>query len=460
MNGPARPPGPKLPIVGALIMPGRDPLAIFTRFARDYGDIVQFNLSGERAFFINHPDYIRQVLVTDTAKYGKSRALERARKLLGDGLLTSDGAVHQRQRRHLQPAFHRAQIAGYADTMVEHAIRTTSRWADGATIDVSIEMMRLTLSIVGRTLFDVDVESKADRVGRALTGVLETFWLTLLPFSDLVEALPLRAVRTAVAARKDLDALIYEMVADRRRHPDAARMDLLSMLVRSESDQAGDGLSDGEIRDEALTLLLAGHETTANALMWTWYLLSQSPDVAAAVHDEVDRVLGGNRATADVTETLPCVTRVVTESLRLFPPAWSIGRRAKEPCVIGGYTIPARSLVFMSQWTMHRDARFYAEPGRFMPERWTREFRSSLPRYAYFPFGGGPRHCIGESFAWMELVLIVATIAQRWELELAPGHPVATQPLLTLRSRHGMRMTPRARVSPIGDVVSERLSSG
>ncbi|MEP6914560.1 MAG: cytochrome P450 [Acidobacteriota bacterium] len=460
MNGPARPPGPKLPIVGALIMPGRDPLAIFTRFARDYGDIVQFRLSGERAFFINHPDYIRQVLVTDNAKYGKSRALERARKLLGDGLLTSDGAVHQRQRRHVQPAFHRTQIAGYADTMVEHAIRTTNRWADGATIDVSIEMMRLTLSIVGRTLFDVDVESKADRVGGALTAVLETFWLTLLPFSDLVEALPLRAVRTAVAARKDLDALIYEMVADRRRHPDAERMDLLSMLVRSESDQAGDGLSDSEIRDEALTLLLAGHETTANALMWTWYLLSQSPDVAAAVHDEVDRVLGGNRATADAIEALPCVTRVVTESLRLFPPAWSIGRRAKEPCVIGGYTIPARSLVFMSQWTMHRDARFYAEPGRFMPERWTREFRSSLPRYAYFPFGGGPRHCIGESFAWMELVLIVATIAQRWELEFAPGHPVATQPLLTLRSRHGMRMTPRARVSPMGDVVSERLSSG
>jgi cytochrome P450 len=445
MNGPARPPGPKLPMLGTLIMPGRDPLAIFTRFARDYGDIVQFTMSGERAFFINHPDYIRQVLVTDNAKYGKSRALERARKLLGDGLLTSDGAVHQRKRRHVQPAFHRAQIAGYAATMVDHASRAAGRWADGTTIDVSTEMMRLTLSIVGRTLFDVDIESQADRVGRALTAVLETFWLALLPFSDLVESLPLQAVRDSVQARKDLDALIYGMVADRRLHPDAQRMDLLSMLVRSESDQAEDGLSDAEIRDEALTLLLAGHETTANALMWTWYLLGQAPDAAAAVHDEVDRVLNGGRATVDMVEALPSVTRVVTESLRLFPPAWSIGRRAKEACEIGGYTIPAKSIVFMSQWTMHRDPRFYEHPERFMPERWTREFRSSLPRYAYFPFGGGPRHCIGESFAWMELVLIVATIAQRWAFELVPGHPIATQPLLTLRSKHGMRMTVRAR---------------
>jgi cytochrome P450 len=195
----------------------------------------------------------------------------------------------------------------------------------------------------------------------------------------------------------------------------------LSMLVRSGSDQAEDGLTDAEIRDETLTLLLAGHETTANALMWTWYLLSQAPEAAAAVHDEVDRVLSGNSATADMVEALPFVARVVTESLRLFPPAWSIGRRAKEPCEIGGYRVPARSLVFMSQWTMHRDPRFYHDPERFVPERWTREFRSSLPRYAYFPFGGGPRHCIGESFAWMELVLIVATIAQHWALELVPS---------------------------------------
>jgi cytochrome P450 len=455
---PAIPPGPRLPMLGTLIMPGRDPLAIFTGFAHQYGDIVRFRMSGERAVFINHPDYIRQVLVTDHAKYGKSRALERARKLLGDGLLTSDGADHQRKRRQVQPAFHRAQIAAYAETMVESAARMADRWVDGAAIDVSTEMMRLTLSIVARTLFGVDLEAKADTVGRALTNVLETFWLTLLPFSDVIEAFPLNALRKSAAARAELDALIYGMMADRRAHPrtwspirgpqtdpGAPPDDVLSMLIRAQWQDDAGGMTDREIRDEAMTLLLAGHETTANALMWTWYLLSQSPHVAARVHDEVDHVLAGRNASAESVEALPYIIRVVTESLRMYPPAWSIGRRAKDPTAIGDYHIPAQSLVFMSQWVMHRDARFYADPAEFLPDRWTPEFRASLPKHAYFPFGGGPRHCIGESFAWMELVLLVATIAQRWDLRLVPGHPVATQPLITLRSRNGMRMIPHAR---------------
>src|SRR5919112_5456575 len=272
---PAIPPGPRLPMLGTLIMPGRDPLAIFTRFAREYGDFVRFRMSGERVFFINHPDYVRQVLVTDHAKYGKSRALERARKLLGDGLLTSDGADHQRKRRQVQPAFHRAQIAAYAETMVESAARMADRWVDGTALDVSTEMMRLTLSIVARTLFGVDLESKADTVGRALTNVMETFWLTLLPFSDVIEAFPLAALRKAGAARAELDALIYGMMADRRAHPrvwptprrpggdpGAPPDDVLSMLIRAQSQDGGGGLTDREIRDEAMTLLLAGHETT------------------------------------------------------------------------------------------------------------------------------------------------------------------------------------------------------
>jgi cytochrome P450 len=419
-------------------MPGRDPLALFTRFARDYGDVVFFRMSGERAFFVNHPDHIRQVLVVDQAKFAKSRALERARKLLGDGLLTSDGADHQRKRRIVQPAFHRTRIVWYAETMVAHTQRMADRWVDGTTVDLSAEMMRLTLSIVGRSLFDVDIESQADSVGRALTDVLESFWLSLLPFSDVVEALPLRALQKSAQSRARLDALIYVMVADRRRRDGEGR-DLLSLLVHGDPDPVG--LTDREIRDEALTLLLAGHETTANALMWTWYLLSQSPGIAARIYEEVDRVLMGAPATADAGTMLPYVSSVVTESMRLFPPAWTIGRRAKVACEIGGYAVPAGSLVFMSQWTMHRDARYYSHPERFMPERWTPEFRSRLPRYAYFPFGGGPRVCVGEAFAWMELVLVLATIAQRWELRLVPGHPIVTQPLLTLRSRHGMRMT-------------------
>ena len=441
MHSAVRPPGPTLPMLGTLIMPGRDPLALFTRYARDYGDIAFFRMGGERAFFVNHPDHIRQVLVVDQAKFAKSRALERARKLLGNGLLTSDGADHQRKRRIVQPAFHRTRLTWYADTMVAHAQRMADRWVDGSTVDVSAEMMRLTLSIVGRALFDVDIESEADVVGRALTDVLETFWLTLLPFSDVVEALPLRALKKSAQSRATLDALIYGMVADRRQR--GGGRDLLSMLI--ESDAHGSGLTDREIRDEALTLLLAGHETTANALMWTWYLLSESPEVAARVHEEVDRVLMGSTPTASAAATLPYVLSVVTESMRLFPPVWTIGRRAKAATVIGGFPVPVGSLVFMSQWTLHGDRRFYGEPERFMPERWTAEFRATLPKHAYFPFGGGARVCVGEAFAWMELVLVVATLAQRWDLRLVPGHPVVTQPLLTLRSKHGMRMILRAR---------------
>jgi len=436
-------------MLGTLIMPGRDPLAIFTRFARDYGDVTFFRMGGERVFFVNHPDLIKQVLVAEHAKFAKSRALERARKLLGNGLLTSDGAEHQRRRRLVQPAFHRAQVAGYAATMVEHAQRLDASWQDGRTVDVSSDMMRLTLGIVARTLFDVDIDSEADAVGGALTDVLETFWLTLLPFSDVVEALPLRALKRSARARARLDDLIYGMIAARRAHG-GSRRDVLSMMIGSEDEEGASGLSDREVRDEALTLLLAGHETTANALMWTWYLLSHAPDVRSRLHEEVDRVLAGRTATVADVESLPYVLSVVTESMRLFPPVWTIGRRAKVATELAGYPMPAGAMVFMSQWTMHHDARFYRDPELFHPERWTPEFRAALPRHAYFPFGGGPRTCIGESFAWMELVLIVATIAQRWDLEMAPGHPVVTQPLLTLRSRHGMRMTVRRRTVAAG----------
>jgi cytochrome P450 len=439
-------------MLGTLIMPGRDPLAIFTTFARRYGDVVAFRLGGERVFLVNHPDYVRQVLVTDNAKFAKGRALERARRLLGDGLLTSERASHQRKRRLVQPAFHRAQVAGYARTMVERAERMSARWQDGVALDVSTEMARLTLSIAASTLFDADIDSDADDVGAALTDVLQSFWLQLLPFSDVVYALPIAAIRKSKAARVRLDALIYRMVQQRRSAsaqrrqgvvPDSARSDVLSMLIDAHEDESA--LSDQEIRDEVMTLLLAGHETTANALMWTWYLLSQSPDARARLQREVDGVLGGRPPEVSDAAALPFTTAVVTEAMRLYPPAWTIGRRALEPVEIGGYAVPAGALVFMSQWTLHRDARFFGEPERFLPERWTAEFKAALPKHAYFPFGGGTRQCIGESFAWMELVLVVAAIAARWELELVPGHPVVPQPLLTLRAKHGMRMIARAR---------------
>jgi cytochrome P450 len=429
-------------MLGTLIMPGRDPLAIFTRFARRYGDVVAFRMGGERVFLVNPPDHIRQVLVTDNAKFAKGRALERARQLLGDGLLTSERAAHQRKRRLVQPAFHRAQVAGYARVMAERAQRMTARWRDGAEIDVSKEMARLTLSIAASTLFDADLDSDVDDVGAALSDVLESFWLLLLPFSDVVHALPLAAIRRSKAARARLDALIYKMV-QHRRGGSQRRGDVLSMLIEAHEDEGA--LTDQEIRDEVMTLLLAGHETTANALMWTWYLLSQSPGARERLHREVDGVLGGRLPDAGDVAALPFTTAVATESMRLFPPAWTIGRRALEAVEIGGYQVPAGALVFMSQWTMHRDARYYEQPERFVPERWTPALKAALPKHAYFPFGGGTRQCIGESFAWMELALVIATVSREWELALVPGHPVVPRPLLTLRAKHGMRMIPRMR---------------
>ena len=440
------PPGPRRPLLGGLINPGRDPLAFLIRLTRTYGDVAHFRLGSERAFFINHPHYIRDVLVTHDRNFTKSRGLERAKKLLGEGLLTSEGATHMRQRRLLQPAFHRDRIEAYASVMVEHADRMRRRWTAGVEMDVSREMMRLTLSIVGKTLFDSDVESKADEIGVAVTRVLETFWLTLLPFPDFIEKLPLPMIRRSRVGRAKLDRLIYALIAERRASR-RDRGDLLSMLLMAQDEEDGSALSDRQVRDEAMTLILAGHETTANALAWTWYLVSQSPAVEARLHDEIDRVLHGRLPGAADLGALPFVDQIVTESMRLYPPAWVVGRRAIADYPIGEFVAPARSVVFMSPYVLQRDPRYYPDADRFVPERWTPDFKAALPRFAYFPFGGGPRQCIGEPFARMELVLLVATIAQRWRLRLVPDHQVVPKPLITLRPRHGIKMTAMARRS-------------
>ncbi|PYR61089.1 MAG: cytochrome P450 [Acidobacteria bacterium] len=438
------PPGPRGPLIGGLINPGRDPLAFLTRLARTYGDVAYFRLGSERAFFINHPQHIRDVLVTHDRNFTKSRGLERAKKLLGEGLLTSEGAAHMRQRRLLQPAFHRDRIDAYASVMVEHADRMRRRWTAGAEMDVSREMMRLTLSIVGKTLFDSDVESKADEIGTAVTRVLETFWLTLLPFPDFIEKLPLPMIRRSRAGRAKLDHLIYALIAERRA-AGHDRGDLLSMLLMAQDEEDGSGLSDRQVRDEAMTLILAGHETTANALAWMWYLVSQSLGVETRLHEEIDRVLQGRLPGAADLGALPFVEQVVTESMRLYPPAWVVGRRALADYAIGDFVVPARSVVFMSPYVMQRDSRYYADADRFLPERWTPDFKAALPKFAYFPFGGGPRQCIGEPFARMELALLVATIAQRWRLRLVPDQSVVPRPLITLRPKHGINMTAVAR---------------
>jgi len=318
------------------------------------------------------------------------------------------------------------------------------------TVDASHEMMRLTLGIVGETLFGTDVEAHAPDVGRALTAVMQTFWMTMLPFFDNLEKLPIPALARGRRARADLDRIIYAMIAERRRHP-ADRGDLLSMLLMAQDVEGdGSGMTDLQVRDEAMTIFLAGHETTANALSWTWYLLGEHPAVEARMHEEIDRVLGGRLPTMEDVPRLPVVEQVVTESMRLYPPAWIIGRRALVPYEIDGYLAPTRSIFVFSPYIVQRDARWYSEPQRFAPERWTAEFKAALPPFAYMPFGGGQRRCIGDQFAWTELSLVLATIAQRWKLRLVPGHPVAPQAVVTLRLKHGLKMTVHKRGSVLG----------
>ena len=439
------PPGPRRSLIPGRQMFSfrRDPLAFLSRLAREYGDIAYFKMGPQRAFFLNHPDYIRDVLVTHHENFHKGRALQRAKRLLGEGLLTSENAHHRRQRRLAQPAFHRGRIDGYGDEMVECAARAAARWRQGETLDIAREMTRLTLAIVGKTLFYADVEADADDVGRALTEVMDLFGYLMLPYSELFEKLPIPATRRFQRARASLDAIIYRII-DERRRSGADRGDLLSMLLVAE-DAEGDGgrMSNEQVRDEAMTLFLAGHETTANLMTWAWYLLATHPEVERRLHDELDAVLEGGRLPR--TEDLPRLRyteMVVAEVMRLYPPAWAIGRLTIREHEVGGYRIPTGALVLVSQYVMHRDARYFTEPERFDPERWTPEAKSERPQFSYFPFGGGPRRCIGEGFAWMEAVLLVSTIASRWRMRLVAGRRVETSPLITLRpGKDGVHVT-------------------
>jgi cytochrome P450 len=418
----------------------RDPLAFLSRIARDHGDVARFRMGPVELYLVNRPEWIRDVLVTHAASFHKGRGLERAKRLLGEGLLTSEDPVHLRQRRMMQPAFHSQRIAGYADAMVSLTDRLSARWAPGEARDIAAEMTRLTLAIVGRTLFDADVESEADEIGAALTTALGLFGRTFtLPYFELLDRLPLPMNRRFERAKSRIDATIARLVAERRRRPGGT--DLLSLLVgASDVEGDGSGMTDAQVRDEAITIFLAGHETTANALAWTWYLLARNPEAEARLHAEVDAVLAGRAPSAADLPRLPWTEMVLAESMRLFPPAWIIGRRAIEPYAIGGYEVPKDSIVVVSQWVTHRDPRWFPDPERFDPERFLPAAKEARPRFAYFPFGGGPRVCIGEGFAWMEGVLVLAAIARRWRLRLLPDQRVVPAPSITLRPRDGIRM--------------------
>ena len=440
-----KPPGPKGHLlVGVLPEFRNDPAGFLEKMARQYGDVVYIPLGRQHIYCISHPDAIRGVLVTDQNKFKKSRMLERARVLLGDGLLTSEGEHHRRQRRLVQPAFHRDRLAGYGAVMVERAALVRDQWKPGQSFDVLQEMMRLTLAIVAKTLFSTEVDSEADEIGVALTEVFSLFEIILLPFSEILEKLPLPAVRRFKRARQRLDETIYRLIAERRANPRDTG-DLLSMLLLASDEEGSGGMSDEQVRDEALTLFLAGHETTADALTWAWYLLSQNPQAEAEFHAELDQVLGGRLPSFEDLPQLRYTESVFAEALRMFPPAWGIGRRALEDYPVGDFLIPARSVVLMSPYVVHRDPRWFPDPLAFRPERWLAE-DSSRPKFAYFPFGGGARVCIGERFAWMEGTLLLAAIGQRWRLRLEPGHRVEKHARITLRPKHGMRMIAESRL--------------
>lgn len=433
----------------------RDPLA-FLEQAAGYGPVAEFMLGPQRVFLLSDPAGIEDVLVTHAGQFAKGRALERAKRTLGEGLLTSEGQFHLRQRRLMQPAFHKARIAAYTEAMARTAVAARERWTAGALLDLSGEMNRLTLTIVADTLFGTAVGSASDtaRVQQAITDVMEMFDLVMLPFAEWLVRLPLPRMRRYRAAQQALDALIYGIVADRRASGED-RGDLLSMLLHAQDVEGTGGMTDTQLRDEVITLFLAGHETTANALTWLWVMVARHPEVEARLHAELDAVLAGGRIpSADDVARLPYTRAVVAETLRLYPPAWTMGRRVLQDYRWGGFDMPAGSLILMSQWIVHRDPRWWPEPLRFDPARWLAGASSApgpagdaaaRPRFAYFPFGGGNRVCIGESFAWSEAIVLVAAIAQRWRFVLDPTHPVEPQPLITLRTRHGVRATAELR---------------
>jgi cytochrome P450 len=449
-DGPAvrslrEPPGPPRGFpLRALLSFRRDPLAFLERIYREHGDVARWRFGQRRVYLLAHPELVRDVLVTRHKNFIKSRALQRARVILGEGLLTSEGDHHLRQRRLAQPAFHRDRIAALGETMVRFTEEMSGEWRAGVEMDVTRGMNRLTLSIAGRAFFGADVQGEADEIGRALTDALEAFKRLTNPLGPLLDKLPLpTTIRVRRAARR-LDETIYRMIAQRRASGED-RGDLLSMLLAARDDEGdGGGMTDLQLRDEALTIFLAGHETTANALSWTWHLLAQNPDAEAKLHAELATVLAGRSPTTDDVPRLPYTRAVLAESMRLFPPAWTIGREPREAFEAGGYRIRAGSVVLVSPWITHHDPRWWTDPERFDPDRWTPEREAELPRFAYFPFGGGPRKCIGEGFAWTEGILVLATLAQSWTLRHAPDAQVGRQPLITLRPT-GLRMVAEAR---------------
>lgn len=440
------PPGPKGHfLLGALPEIRKDELDYLLYLVREYGDVVYLRVVNHPCYVLSHPRDIETVLLTNHSNFKKSIFLRSSQALFGNGLLTSDGGFWQRQRRLLQPAFHHERIAGYSRTMVEHAKQMLDTWQDGEVRDIHQDMMSLTMQIVGEVLFGDSIAADVEDAGEALRVFFEQFddrfGLYLIP-----EWLPTPANLRYRQAMRRLDQILERLIRARSSNGHDS-FDLLSSLLRLQ-DEDGARMTEKQLRDELMTLFFTGHETTGLALGWTWYLVSQHPEVGDRLHREVEQVLGGRAPTFQDIPNLQFVDYVVKESLRLYPPAYGVVRQALSDCEIGGYTVPAGATVAMFQWSVHRDPRYFDRPEEFLPDRWANDFEKSLPRCAYFPFSVGPRVCIGNTFALTELALLVAMIAHRFAFEPAPGHPVLLSPSLTLRPRRGIKLVVKKRKSP------------
>lgn len=439
-----RPPGPKPNmVIGNFPLAHANPLNTFEKWTKEFGDIFYYRAGWLHVYFLNHPDYVESVLVTHYQNFIKDRVVRNTRWIFGDGLLTSEGSSWLRQRRTIQPAFHRERIGSYGQTMVNYTEDTMAGWKDGSTLDIHQEMMRLTLKIVAKLLFGLEVKDESESIATALNILIGQGSGGRMVLPPFLRYLPLPVMRRVRRAARQLDEIAYGVI--RQRHESQqANGDLLGMLMQAR-DEDGGRMSDQQLRDEAITFLLAGFETTALTLSWTWYLLSNYPQVEHKLHQELNQVLGRRAPRAEDLPQLPYTDKIIKESMRLYPPGWAVARTLLKETEIGGYRIPRGANVVLSQWCMHRDARFFDHPEIFDPDRWSVGNGQAPPKFAYFPFGAGPRGCVGSTFALMEANLLLATIAQKFRMQAVPDHPVIPMPSVTLRPKHGIQVVLHAR---------------
>jgi len=422
----------------------KDPLGTLRQMAREYGDVVAFSAMGMQRVLISRPEYILQLLVLEHAKLHKSALTKLVvGPLLGQGLLISEGEFWRRQRRLAQPAFQRSRTNEYAPVMVDCALQHVSGWQSGEMRNIAEEMMKLTLEVAVTTLFGTSLATDSDSIGRAMTFLMRYYLRRARAPWRVPDSWPTAANRRARRDLDYMDSMVYRIIAERKKQTNA-RNDLLTLLMAAMSED-GTQMTERQLRDETMTLFVAGHETTALSLSWTWYLLSENPSAEERLHSELREVLGGRPAEVSDLEKLPYLNAVVYEALRLYPPAFIMARLNREVVRFGEYEIPPDTTLLASQWVVHRDTRLFEEPERFRPERWLDGLEHRLPPGAYFPFGDGPRRCIGQGFALLETALVLAAIAQRFRLRLVPGFPVVPEPLVTLRPKYGIQMIVKAR---------------